>query len=136
MLSGREISCRAPRYVLLLGVIIVIEHARACLSAELRRAKGDRVVFANRCLLSPMGDQSDVRDRVEEETRSRTPSAAPPAILQRPASRNSRLPASMHTRPGNCGRSRCLPLTANHHLLRIVRGPACLMSASTTRALL
>ena len=30
----------------MLGVIIVIKHARACLSAELRRAKGDRVVFA------------------------------------------------------------------------------------------
>jgi len=31
-----------------------------------------------------MGDQSDVRDRVEdEETRSRTLSDAPPAILQR-----------------------------------------------------
>ena len=30
----------------MLGVIIVIKHARACLSAELHRAKGDRVVFA------------------------------------------------------------------------------------------
>ena len=82
---------------------------------------------------SPMGDQRDVRDRVEdEETRSRTLSDAPLAILRRPASWNSRLPASMHTRPGNWGRSRCLaPMclapTANHHLLRIVRGPAFLM---------
>jgi hypothetical protein len=55
-----------------------------------------------------------------------------------PASWNSRLPACKHKRPGNCGRSRCLPLmclapTANQHLLRIVRGPAFLMSASTTR---
>ena len=35
--------------------------------------------------MSPMGDQSDVRDRVEdEEARGRTLSDAPLAILQRP----------------------------------------------------
>jgi hypothetical protein len=85
-----------------------------------------------------MGDQSDVRDRVEdEETRSRTLSDAPLAILQRPRQPEFS-PACMHTRPGNRGRSRCfapmcLAPTANHHLLRIVRGPASLKSAATTR---
>jgi hypothetical protein len=55
-----------------------------------------------------------------------------------PASWNSRLPARMHARPGNCGRSRCLApmclaLTANHHLVRIICGPASVMSASTSQ---
>jgi hypothetical protein len=88
--------------------------------------------------LSPVGDQSDVRDRVEdEETRSRTLSDAPLAILQRPRQPEFS-PVCMHTRPGNWGWSRCLApmclaLTANHHLVRIIRGPASVMSASTSQ---